>query len=36
MAKYDTSLFLPTSLDEMKRLGWEQADVILFSGDAYV
>lgn len=29
-------LFLPTSKDEMDRLGWEQADVILFSGDAYV
>lgn len=28
--------FLPTSADEMKYLGWEQADVILFSGDAYV
>ena len=22
--------------DEMERLGWEQADVIIFSGDAYV
>ncbi len=28
--------FLPTSRDEMNRLGWQQADVILFSGDAYV
>ncbi len=28
--------FLPTSKDEMTALGWEQADVILFSGDAYV
>lgn len=28
--------FLPTTRDEMKALGWEQADVILFSGDAYV
>lgn len=28
--------FLPTSKDEMNRLGWEQADVIIFSGDAYV
>ncbi|MCH5217121.1 MAG: YgiQ family radical SAM protein [Muribaculaceae bacterium] len=28
--------FLPTTLDEMKKLGWEQPDVILFSGDAYV
>ncbi len=29
-------LFLPTSKEEMDRLGWEQADVIIFSGDAYV
>lgn len=28
--------FLPTSRDEMKALGWDQADIILFSGDAYV
>lgn len=28
--------FLPTSRDEMNALGWEQADIILFSGDAYV
>ncbi|MBN2730263.1 MAG: YgiQ family radical SAM protein [Bacteroidales bacterium] len=27
---------LPTSADEMKALGWDQADIILFSGDAYV
>lgn len=31
-----SATFLPTSLDEMRRLGWEQADIILFSGDAYV
>lgn len=29
-------LYLPTSREEMDRLGWDQADVILFSGDAYV
>lgn len=28
--------WLPTSRDEMNRLGWDQADVIIFSGDAYV
>lgn len=28
--------FLPTSKDEMEALGWEQADVIIFSGDAYI
>ena len=26
----------PTSIKEMQRLGWEQADVILFTGDAFV
>ncbi len=28
--------FLPTSKDEIEELGWEQPDIILFSGDAYV
>jgi uncharacterized radical SAM protein YgiQ len=28
--------FLPTSKKEMDTLGWDQADVILFTGDAYV
>lgn len=28
--------FLPTSVEEIKKLGWEQPDIILFSGDAYV
>lgn len=28
--------WLPTTLDEVKRRGWEELDVILFSGDAYV
>lgn len=28
--------FLPTTVDEIKKLGWEQPDIILFSGDAYV
>ncbi|MGE5419992.1 MAG: YgiQ family radical SAM protein [Chloroflexota bacterium] len=30
------SSWLPTSKKEMEILGWEKADVILFSGDAYV
>lgn len=35
MEKYKSD-FLPTSRDEMDRLGWDRADVILFSGDAYI
>lgn len=33
---YQKTDFLPTTADEMKMLGWKQADIILFSGDAYV
>lgn len=28
--------FLPTSKEEIEELGWDQPDIILFSGDAYV
>ncbi|MCH5224745.1 MAG: YgiQ family radical SAM protein [Muribaculaceae bacterium] len=28
--------FLPTTKEEMDKLGWDQADIILFSGDAYI
>lgn len=28
--------FLPTSVKEMKSLGWDHVDVVLFSGDAYI
>ena len=28
--------FLPTSVKEMKALGWDHVDIVLFSGDAYV
>ncbi len=28
--------FIPTSAKEMRELGWEQTDVILFTGDAYI
>ncbi len=28
--------FLPTSKEEMQRLGWDEADIILFTGDAYI
>ena len=26
----------PTSIKEMQELGWKQADIILFTGDAFV
>ena len=28
--------FLPSSLDEMRQRGWDQADIILITADAYV
>lgn len=28
--------YLPTSVKEMKALGWDYVDIVLFSGDAYV
>jgi len=28
--------FLPVSLEEARRRGWEQLDVVLINGDAYV
>ncbi len=31
-----TAQFLPTSRKEMDRLGWDQCDVIIVTGDAYV
>lgn len=34
--KNHVSTFLPVSAEEMHRLGWNQADVILITGDAYV
>jgi uncharacterized radical SAM protein YgiQ len=34
--KNQVSTFLPVSAEEMHRLGWNQADVILITGDAYV
>lgn len=30
------SAYLPTSKEEMDELGWTQADIIIFSGDAYI
>ncbi len=34
--RYNITDFLPTSVKEMKALGWESVDVVLFTGDAYV
>ncbi len=30
------SQFLPITLEEVKRLGWKQVDVVLVTGDAYI
>jgi hypothetical protein len=30
------TMFLPTTKDEMQKLGWQQCDVILVTGDAYI
>lgn len=35
-SKLRPSDWLPTSVKEMKALGWDYIDVVLFSGDAYV
>ena len=29
-------MFLPTTMDEAKRLGWNELDVILVTGDSYI
>lgn len=34
--KTDINLWLPTSKKEVQQRGWEELDVILFTGDAYV
>lgn len=31
-----TPMFLPTTIKEVRECGWDQLDVILFSGDAYI
>ncbi len=33
---YNLDNWLPTTLKEVKRRGWEELDIIIFSGDAYV
>lgn len=32
----ERSLFIPTSRKELDALGWENVDIILFTGDAYI
>lgn len=32
----DVTKWLPTSVKEMKLFGWDQPDIILYSGDAYI
>ena len=32
----NNSTFLPTTYDELRSCGWDQADVILITGDAYI
>ena len=34
--KLGTAPFLPTSREEMDELGWDQADIVLVTGDAYI
>jgi hypothetical protein len=34
--KTDIKLWLPTTSKELNDLGWEEIDVILFTGDAYI
>ncbi|MCK5098494.1 MAG: YgiQ family radical SAM protein, partial [Desulfobacteraceae bacterium] len=29
-------MFLPTTKQELKKLGWNQLDIILVTGDAYI
>jgi len=36
MKRENIGEFLPTTLDEIKQRGWEQADIILITGDAYI
>jgi len=33
---YDRTAFLPTTKEEMQERGWQQCDVIIVTGDAYV
>ena len=34
--KRSQAMFLPTTREEMNKLGWDSVDIILISGDSYV
>lgn len=34
--RHNLKLYLPTSVKEMKLLGWDHVDIVIFSGDAYI
>lgn len=34
--RHDLTEWLPTSVKEMKLRGWDEVDIVIFSGDAYV
>ena len=36
MKSFKENKFLPTSAKEMKALGWDYVDVVIFTGDAYI
>lgn len=36
MSENEKLVWLPTSVKEMRALGWDYVDVVIFSGDAYV
>ena len=36
MEKREALPFMPTSKKELEALGWDNVDVIIFSGDAYI
>jgi len=36
MKRYAITDWLPTTLKEVRKRGWEQLDIIVFSGDAYI
>ena len=29
-------MFLPTTMEEVRKLGWDDLDIILVSGDTYI